>query len=141
MDDTTSAHENILKRFIATFKLLLDDGRNPETDVSLLCRRIFGSTSSARAFIYLCQHGAATARTLCLRTGISEQSAYRALRTLHSLKAIEPIKTLNARARSGPRATVWGIVGCTHSSIKEAANLHFRHPIPELVIERNRGWG
>lgn len=101
-----------------------------------LCKRIFSSDAIAKAFLYLCIHGAATAWILQVKLNLTEPTAYRSLKQLRTLNIVKPAVKVPKKLKSkgGPRPTVWAIEGATTEEISAAINLHIKTLSPKYRI-------
>jgi len=102
-----------------------------------ILKSIFGSDTVAQAFIYLCEHGAATAWVLQVQLDMPEATAYRALKRLRSLGIVKPQIKVPRRKRqdtAGPTPKVWGLPGCSEEEVARAILLHYRCMSPKYRV-------
>lgn len=138
-----SQRKNNFKDYRDIFRrLLLSDEKNIEVldesvdELFSLCKKIFSSDAIAKAFLYLCLNGAATAWILQYKINLTEPTAYRALKQLRSLKIIRPAVKIpkQINSKGGPRPTVWAIEGATNEEISKAMNLHIKTLSPKYRV-------
>lgn len=138
----SQTENNIINyRFVFRRLLSLDDENKPVTDrnfdkMFLLCKRIFSADAIAKAFLYFCLNGAATAWILQYKLGLTEPTAYRALKQLRTLNIIKPAVKLprSSDSKGGPRPVVWSIEGAGTDEISEALKLHTRALSPKYRV-------
>jgi hypothetical protein len=90
---------------------------------------------------YFLDYGAATARTLEKRVGLSERSIYRYLEVLKTCNfVVHALNTAKPRGRKGgPRSDVWMVRDATIDQINEAQALHRRLLSPKYVVGERLG--
>lgn len=129
-DETNSTINTIKKMKL----LLLSESTNPikrakhANKILSFIESIFSSHGTAEVFVYLLEHGAATAWTLQVDLQIPESTAYRALKRLRRLGLIDAAIKLHRLhdVRGGPRPTVWMLLGADVETVPLAINRHNR---------------
>ena len=101
-----------------------------------LFNNIFKSSTTGLIFLYLLEHGAASAWLLQVNLEIPEPTTYQALKRLRALKLITPEMRITRKrySKGGPRPIVWALLTATTDDVATAVRDHHRSLSPNYRV-------